>query len=82
MGEPIIEREGDTWSAHDPDVPGVYGLGTTREAALADLAEAKSLLCEHDSGQADGAAEDAEDVRLADASLAEVLAGGAAYTHE
>lgn len=79
MGEPVTEREGGAWSAHDPDVPGVYGLGTTRETALADLAEAKALLVDYDARKA---AEDAEDARLADASLDEVLAGGAVYTHE
>jgi len=82
VSEPILEKEGDTWLAHDPDAPGVYGVGPTREAALADLAEAKALLGKCDAGQPDDEAEDAEDVRLADEALAEVRAGGATFTHD
>ena len=78
----IVTEENETWSAHDPNVPGVYGLGPTREAAMADLSEARALLGEYDASQADDEDEDAEDVRLADASLAEVRAGGATFTHE
>jgi predicted RNase H-like HicB family nuclease len=59
----VFTEEEGTWSAHDPTVPGVYGLGPTRKAALADLAEATALLAEHDASQA---ADDAEDVLLAD----------------
>ena len=76
----VFAEENGIWSAHDPSVPGVYGLGPTREAALADLAEAKELLGEYVAGQ--DADEDAEDVRLADESMAEVLAGGRVFTHE
>jgi predicted phosphodiesterase len=64
----VITVENGVWTAHDPAVPGVYGLGSSRKAALADLVEAK-------------AAEDAEDVAAADVSRAEVLAGGKLYTH-
>jgi predicted phosphodiesterase/predicted RNase H-like HicB family nuclease len=78
----VFTEEDGTWSAHDPNVPGVYGLGPTRVAAVADLAEAKALLGEYDASQADDEDEDAEDIRLADASCAEVLAGGATFSHE
>jgi predicted phosphodiesterase/predicted RNase H-like HicB family nuclease len=78
----VFTEENGTWSAHDPKVPGVYGLGPTRVAAVADLAEAKALLGEYDASQAEDEDEDAEDIRLADASRAEVLAGGATFSHE
>jgi predicted phosphodiesterase/predicted RNase H-like HicB family nuclease len=81
-GKIVFTEEDGTWSAHDPSVPGVYGLGPTREAAAADLSEARALLGEYDASQADDEDEDAEDIRLADASLAEVRAGGATFTHE
>jgi len=73
----VITVEDGIWSAHDPAVPGVYGLGPSRKAALADLVEAKALLDEYITS----AAEDAADVRAADESRAEVLAGGKLYTH-
>jgi predicted transcriptional regulator len=76
----VLTEENGTWLAHDPTVPGHYGLGPTRVAALADLAEAKATLDEYVVGQE--AAEDAADVRAADASMAEVLAGGRVFTHE
>lgn len=82
MSEPILEKEGDTWLAHAPDAPGVYGVGPTREAALADLAEAKALLDECDAGQPADEAEDAEDILLADEALAEVRATGVTFTHD
>ena len=75
----VTKKEGGTWSAHDPKVPGAYGLGPTREAAEADLREALALLAEYDASQA---AEDAEDVRLADKALDEIHAGGATFTHD
>jgi predicted phosphodiesterase/predicted RNase H-like HicB family nuclease len=73
----VITVEDGIWSAHDPAVPGVYGLGPSRKAALADLVEAKAALDEYVTT----AAEDAEDVAAADASMAEILAGGKLYTH-
>jgi predicted RNase H-like HicB family nuclease len=73
-----VTVEDGIWSAHDPAVPGVYGLGPSRKAALADLVEAKAALNEYVTT----AAEDAADVRAADASMAEVLAGGRLYTQE
>ena len=73
----VITKEDGIWSAHDPAVPGVYGLGPSRKAALADLVEAKAALDEY----VITAEEDAADVRAADASMAEVLAGGKLYTH-
>jgi putative phosphoesterase len=75
----VFTEEEGTWSAHDPTVPGVYGIGPTREAALADLAEATALLAEYEASQA---AEDAEDLRLADEAIAEVRAGGATFSHD
>ena len=73
----VITVEDGIWAAHDPAVPGVYGLGPSRKAALADLVEATALLDEYLTT----AAEDAADVRAADASMAEILAGGKVYTH-
>ena len=72
----VFTKEDDTWSAHDPNVPGVYGLGPTRAAAKADLAEALALLADYVASQADDEAEDAEDIRLADKSRAEIRADG------
>ena len=66
------------WSAHDPDVPGVYGLGSTREEALADLAEAMAALAEYEADLV----EDAEDLRAAEASRAEIQTGGVLLTQE
>jgi predicted RNase H-like HicB family nuclease len=34
----FVEEEGK-WSAHDPTVPGAYGLGDSKKAAEADLRE-------------------------------------------
>jgi predicted RNase H-like HicB family nuclease len=72
----VLTKEGDTWSAHDPSVPGVHGLGPTRAAAKADLREALALLADYVASQADEEAEDAEDIRLTDKSRAEIRAGG------
>jgi predicted RNase H-like HicB family nuclease len=72
----VFTEEDGTWSAHDPDVPGVYGLGPTRAAAKADLREALTLLADYVASQADDEAEDAEDIRLADESRAEIRADG------
>lgn len=76
----VVENEGGTYLAHDPDVPGVYGTGPTREAALADLAEAKALLTRRDAVQADD--HDAEDIRLANEALADLRATGITYRHD
>ncbi len=46
----FVEEDG-LWSAHDPDVPGAYGLGPTREAAEADLRMALELLAEYEAGE-------------------------------
>ena len=78
----VFTEENGTWSAHDPNVAGVYGLGPTREAAEADLAEAKALLGEYDASQADDEAEDAEDARLADEALDRFHETGITYTHD
>ena len=72
-------EENGTWSAHDSNVPGVYGRGPTRKAAEADLREALALLTEHDARQS---AEDAEDIRLADESRAEIRPGGVTISLE
>lgn len=32
----VVWKDEDIWSAHSPSTPGVYGLGKTRQAALAD----------------------------------------------
>jgi predicted phosphodiesterase len=77
----VFTEEDGTWSAHDPNVIGVYGLGPTHAAAEADLAEAKALLGEYDASQPDDEDEDAEDIRLADASRAEIHAGGVMLSH-
>jgi predicted phosphodiesterase/predicted RNase H-like HicB family nuclease len=77
----VFTEEDGTWTAHDPTVEGVYGLGPTREAAKKDLAEALELLGDHVANQAEEKAQDAEDVAAADAAMDEVLAGGELYTH-
>jgi predicted phosphodiesterase/predicted RNase H-like HicB family nuclease len=73
-----VTFEEGMWSAHDPDVPGVYGLGATREEALADLAEASAALAEYEAD----VAEDAEDLQAAEASRAEIRAGGVLLKQE
>jgi len=40
----VFTEEDGTWSAHDPTVEGVYGLGPTRKAAKEDLRETLELL--------------------------------------
>jgi predicted phosphodiesterase/predicted RNase H-like HicB family nuclease len=75
----IAKKEGGTWSAHDPKVPGAHGLGPTREADEADLCEALATVAEYDASQAD---EDEEAVRLADKALDEIHAGGATFSHD
>jgi predicted nucleotidyltransferase/predicted RNase H-like HicB family nuclease len=77
-----LTEEDGTWTTHDPAIPGVYGMGPSRETALADLAEAQALLVDYEADKLDEDAADAEDAPLADAAYAEVLAGGAVYTHE
>ncbi len=69
----VVKKEGSTWWARDPKVPGVHGLGPSRKAALADLAEANTALREY--------LEDKADVAAADKAHAEMLAGGKVYTH-
>jgi predicted phosphodiesterase/predicted RNase H-like HicB family nuclease len=76
----VFENKGGTWWAHDPDVEGVYGEGSSREGALADLAEATALLVDYEAGKAGEVAEGAEDTRLADAAYAAALAGAPVYT--
>lgn len=39
----IIEREGDTWGAYVPDLPGCVAVGETRERAEDLIAEAIAL---------------------------------------
>jgi predicted RNase H-like HicB family nuclease len=36
----ITWTEEGQWTAHSPSVPGVYGVGRTRDRAVADLGEA------------------------------------------
>lgn len=36
----ITWQEDDIWTAHDPDVPGAYGLGNTETEAESDLQDA------------------------------------------
>jgi predicted RNase H-like HicB family nuclease len=74
----VFEVKDKTWSAHDPDVEGVYGTGSSREEALVDLAEATTALVDPEAG--DIVDEDAEDARIADAAYASALAGGPLYT--
>jgi predicted RNase H-like HicB family nuclease len=40
----VIWKEEGVWTAHSPSVPGVYGLGSTRDIANRDLKEALALL--------------------------------------
>jgi predicted RNase H-like HicB family nuclease len=35
----IAWKDEGQWSAHSPSVPGVYGLGETRQEAISDLIE-------------------------------------------
>jgi predicted RNase H-like HicB family nuclease len=42
----IIERDGDFFIAYCPEVPGANGQGQSREAAIASLGEAISLILE------------------------------------
>lgn len=42
----IIERDGDLFIAYCPEVPGANGQGPTKDAALANLGEAISLILE------------------------------------
>jgi predicted RNase H-like HicB family nuclease len=45
----VVTEEEGKWSAHDPKVPGAYGLGDTKEEALADLREMLELLADHEA---------------------------------
>ena len=42
----ILERDGDWYIAHCPEIPGANGQGRTREEARASLADAISLILE------------------------------------
>jgi len=42
-----VQKEEGIWTAHDPSVPGVYGLGDTRNEAEQDLVEALEELREY-----------------------------------
>jgi predicted RNase H-like HicB family nuclease len=42
--EPSLWEDEGQWTAHDPTVPGVYGLGPSRAAAETDFREALSEL--------------------------------------
>jgi predicted RNase H-like HicB family nuclease len=44
----VVEEDG-MWSAHDPTVPGAYGLGDSKEAAEADLREMLELLAAYEA---------------------------------
>jgi predicted RNase H-like HicB family nuclease/predicted phosphodiesterase len=46
----FVEEEGK-WSAHDPTVPGAYGLGDSKEAAEADLRMALELLADYEASE-------------------------------
>jgi predicted nucleotidyltransferase len=76
----LSEQDG-TWTAQDPAIPGVYGMGPSRKTALADLAEALTLLVDYEAGKLDEDEAEAEDARLADAAYAEALADGGFHTH-
>jgi predicted phosphodiesterase/predicted RNase H-like HicB family nuclease len=73
----VFTEEDGTWTAHDPAVEGVYGIGPTRKAAKADLREALELLGDHVASQAEEEAEDVSDETKAKirARLAEIDAG-------
>lgn len=43
----ISWKEEGVWTAHSPSVPGVYGLGSTRDSANRDLSEALTLLSQY-----------------------------------
>jgi predicted RNase H-like HicB family nuclease len=40
----IVERDGEWFIAHSPEVPGANGQGRTKDEALASLADAISLI--------------------------------------
>lgn len=76
----VFENENEIWSARDPDVPGVFGIGSSREAALEDYAAAKATMEAYLARKT--AVEDAEDVYAADKSRKEIIAGGVLLTQE
>jgi predicted RNase H-like HicB family nuclease len=43
----VVWSEEGKWTAHCPDVPGVYGIGKTRKRAEADLKEAMTEMAAH-----------------------------------
>lgn len=45
-GNYIAWQDEGQWTAHDPEVPGVYGLGDTLAEAERDLAEGLDLLAQ------------------------------------
>ena len=48
MSKLVFAEEEGKWSAHDPTVPGAYGLGSTKKEALADLREMLAMLAKHE----------------------------------
>jgi predicted RNase H-like HicB family nuclease len=46
----VIEEEG-IWSAHDPKVPGAYGIGDSKDEAEADLREMLAVLAKYEAGE-------------------------------
>ncbi len=46
----VIQEEG-IWSAHDPKVPGAYGIGDSKDEAEADLREMLAVLAKYDAGK-------------------------------
>ena len=51
MSKLVVTEEEGKWSAHDPKVPGAYGLGDNKEEALADLREMLSVLAKYEAGE-------------------------------
>ena len=42
----IIERDGDSYIAYCPEIPGANGQGSTKDEAIENLAEAIALILE------------------------------------
>jgi predicted RNase H-like HicB family nuclease len=47
----VFVKEDGKWSAHDPNVPGAYGIGSTKKEALADLREMLAVLAKYEAGE-------------------------------
>jgi predicted RNase H-like HicB family nuclease len=81
----VLTQEEGKWSAHDPNLQGVWGLGATREKALADFDQAKAFLKKHEA-KIEGALrrrkEDEEDVKQADQVWKGIQAGAPVYSHD